>query len=100
MSTTNQTTFDVGDQPTLIWSFTDEAGVPTSPTTIDFSQKAPDKTVVVEAIADATETSTGVFSWQIPAPFDAPGTWKYRAAGTSGLIVAEELTLKVRKSAF
>lgn len=100
MSTTSSNTFDIGDQPTLVWTFRDEDGVLASPVAIDFSQIAPDGTRTDESIGDATEESTGVFSWTIPAPFDAPGTWQFRAAGTSGVIAAEEVTVKVRKSAF
>ena len=100
MSTTNDRTFDIGDQPTFVWTFRDEENVLTSPLVVQFSQRAPDGTIVTENLGDATEESPGVLSWQIPAPFNASGTWKYRAAATSGVVVAEELTVKVRKSAF
>jgi len=100
MSTATSTSFDIGDQPTLVFTFTNEAGVLESPTAITFSQIAPDGTQINENQTNATQESTGIWSWTIPAPFDAPGTWKYRAAATAGLIVAEELSLKVRKSAF
>jgi hypothetical protein len=101
MSTTSSTnTFDIGDKPTLVFTFTDEDGVLTTPTAVDFTQRAPDGTETAKTIVDATEESTGVLSWPIPAPFDAPGTWKFRAAATAPFFTAEELTLKVRKSAF
>ena len=99
-TTTNSKTFDIGDQPTFVWTFRDENDVLTTPLAVTFSQRAPDGTVVIENFGNATEESTGVLSWQIPAPFTAPGTWKYRVAATSGVVVAEELTVKVRKSAF
>ena len=92
--------FDIGDQPTFVWTFRDENDVLTTPLAVTFSQLAPDGTLTTENLGNATEESTGVLSWQIPVPFDAPGTWKYRVAATSGVIVAEELSVKVRKSAF
>jgi len=94
------TTFDIGDQPTLVFTFTDENGVLTTPTAVDFTQKAPDGTETAKTVLDATVESTGVLSWLIPAAFDAPGTWKFRAAATAPFYTAEELVLKVRKSHF
>lgn len=99
-TTTDDRTFDIGDQPTFVWTFKNENGILTTPLAVTFSQRAPDGAIVNENLGNATEESTGVLSWQIPAPFNAPGTWKYRAAATSGVVVAEELTVKVRKSAF
>jgi hypothetical protein len=99
-TTTSSRNFDIGDQPTFVWTFRDENDVLTTPLAVTFSQIAPDGTRTDENLGNATEESVGVLSWQIPAPFNAAGTWKYRVAATSGVVVAEELTVKVRKSAF
>jgi hypothetical protein len=93
-------TYNIGDQPTLIVTFRNELGVLEDPTTIQFDQRAPDGTVTTRTQDNAVNTDVGIWEWMIPEPFDAPGTWHFRAAGTSGIIAVEEVTVKVRKSAF
>lgn len=94
--------YNVGDMPTLKATFYDKAEPPAlaNPTTIEFKLKAPNGTVTTATQAAATNPSIGVWLWPIPAPFDAPGTWKFRAAGTGGVVTAEELVIKVAKSSF
>jgi hypothetical protein len=94
--------YDIGDQPSLKATFYDDSEPPVlaDPTAITFSLKAPDGTVVSGTESSATNPSTGVWLWTIPAPFDAPGTWYFRAAATAGLITAAETSIKVRKSNF
>jgi dihydroorotase-like cyclic amidohydrolase len=77
-----------------------EPPVLADPTAITFSLRAPDGTEVNGTEANATNPSTGVWLWTIPEPFDAPGTWHFRAAATAGLVTAAETSVKVRKSAF
>jgi hypothetical protein len=60
----------------------------------------PAGTIVTETIADATEVSTGVYEWPIPAAFDSHGRWVLRAAGTAPIETAAELVVRVRNSAF
>ena len=100
VATQESQTFDMGDRPTLVAVFKDKAGQLDDPTGITFSLMAPDGTIQSEDQTAATNPSTGVWEWQIPAPFDAPGTWRMHALATAGLQVAEEIVVKVRKSTF
>lgn len=93
--------FDLGDRPTLEATFRNKEGVLENPTAITFRLMAPSGTITAtEDETFATNPSTGVWEWQIPDPFDAPGTWKFHALATSGMQVAEEIAVKVRKSSF
>jgi len=100
VTTNNAQTFDMGDRPTLVATFRNKSGVLEDPTEITFSLMAPDETIESQDETFAASTSTGIWEWQIPAPFDAPGTWRFHAVATSGMQVAEEMAVKVRKSAF
>jgi hypothetical protein len=100
VTTQDNQTFDMGDRPTLVAVFKNKAGQLDTPTGVTFSLMAPDGAVQSQDETFAVNSSTGVWEWQIPAPFDAPGTWKMHALATAGLQVAEEVAVKVRKSAF
>ena len=100
VTTGNTQTFDMGDQPTLVATFRDKTGDLDTPTRVTFRLKAPNGDVVSQDETFATNSSTGVWEWQIPDPLDAPGTWRMHALATSGLQVAEEVEFKVRKSKF
>jgi hypothetical protein len=92
------TLYDIGDQPTLTATFADADGAAADPSAITFSLKAPDGTVTTATEADATNPAVGVWKWPIPAAFDAPGPWHFRAEATAGLQTAEELSVRVRPS--
>jgi hypothetical protein len=92
--------YDVGDRPVLIATFADEDGVATSVTAGSFKIISPAGTTTTESISDATEVSTGVYEWQIPAAFTTSGRWVLRAAGTAPIETAAELVVRVRDSAF
>ena len=100
VTTGNTQTFDMGDRPTLVATFRTLAGVLDDPTAITFRLMAPDGTVETQDETFATNSSIGVWEWQVPGPLDAPGTWRFHAVATSGMQVAEEIAVKVRKSAF
>jgi hypothetical protein len=92
--------YDIGDRPVLVATFRDEDDVLTVMSAIAFKIISPAGTVTTEAIGDATSPSTGVYEWQIPAAFSTAGRWVLRAAGTSPIETAAELTVRVRASAF
>lgn len=92
--------YDIGDRPTLIATFADADGVLTTMAAIAWKIIDPAGTVTTNAIGASTETSTGVYEWQIPAAFALHGTYVLRAAGTSPIETAAELKVRVRDSAF
>ena len=97
---TTTSVYDIGDQPTLVATFVDSAGVPADPTGITFKVMDPDGVVTTEDETDATNPATGTWHWTLPAAFDQDGNWKVRAAATAGLICAVETTIRVRDSFF
>ena len=100
VTTTNAQAFDMGDRPTLVATFRDKEGQLDTPTGVTFSLQSPSGVIQSQDQTSAINSSTGVWEWQIPAPFDAPGTWRMHALATAGLQVAEEIVVKVRKSTF
>lgn len=93
-------TFDVGDRPTLVATFRNKTGDLNTPSSVMFSLMAPNGDIESRDETFATNPSTGVWEWEIPSPFDVPGTWRFRALATAGLQVAEEIEVVVRKSKF
>jgi hypothetical protein len=92
--------YDIGDRPTLVATFYDINETLADPEAITFSLLAPDGTVTEGDETDATSPSVGVWHWQIPAAFDQPGWWAFRAAATAGLETAAETHIEVRPSSF
>lgn len=95
-----QEVYDIGDRPVLTATFRDEDDVLTAMTAITFKIISPAGTVTSNTIANATNPSTGVYEWQIPAAFTTSGRWVLRAAGTSPIETAAEMVVRVRDSAF
>jgi hypothetical protein len=91
-------TYDIGDRPTITATFTNLAGDLANPSAITFQTKAPDGTVVTDNQADATNTGVGVWTYLLPAAFNAAGTWVTRVQATAGLETAGEYAFKVRES--
>lgn len=94
------TIYDIGDLPTATVTFRDLAGDLSSPSAITFQLKAPDGTIETADQDDATEDSTGVWSWTPTTEFDQVGRWHYRAAATAPFKTAVETTVLVRTSEF
>ena len=93
-------TFDIGDQPTVVVTFKDAGGTLADPTAITFSVLAPAGTAVSEDQTNATNPSTGIWHWELPSAIDRAGKWQVRAAATLGLICAVEDSFHVRDSDF
>lgn len=83
--------YDIGDRPTLIAQFTNEAGTAADPTAITFTLKAPDGTLTTATQSAATNPAVGTWKWPIPAAFDQSGVWWFRAEATAGLETAAEM---------
>ena len=74
--------YDVGDAVRLEASFTDMAGVPTDPTTVELRIRKGDGTVVEVTGASITKDSAGEYHYDLSLA-DAPsGIWVYVFEGT------------------
>jgi hypothetical protein len=95
-------TFEIGDLPIVVALFTDVEGTPTNPTTVVFKTRTPTGTITTYTSPDASIVNGEVGEWTFtfPAALSIPGTWYVRAAGTSGLISAEEVGFEVSPSRF
>ena len=82
----------VGDRCTVVTTFKNEAGVLTSPVTVTGEYRAPSATTPTPLAA--TESSTGVWRMLLPT-FTEGGIWAWHIAGTSGLIAADQGTIRV-----
>lgn len=94
--------YDVGDQPTALCAFTDDAGNPASPTQVRFILRDPAGIETEYAFPGDPEISDrggGVFAFAVPVLVDHGKYW-VRAKGTEGLFAADEITFTVSKSAF
>lgn len=89
-------TYDIGDKPVLVTTFKDEAGVLTTPATREAKYKKPDGTVLTLV---PTVSSVGVLRTELPT-LDQAGVWKWRVAGLTGLIAADEDQFTVEASSF
>lgn len=91
-------TWDIGDQITVVATFTDADGVLTNPTTVTCSHRSPSG-VEVTGAAPTANPATGVFHYTLPV-FTETGPWAWRIKGTAGLIAAVEGVVTVRKTKF
>jgi hypothetical protein len=103
-------TYDIGDAPTLIATFTDEAGGLADPTEVIFRYKDPEGTLVelqhwtaAAPGTDITKVSTGKFSARVPIT-KSGGYYAWHWLGTGAVQAAKEsdpdTALKVRTSGF
>lgn len=92
--------YDIGDRPTLTFTFRDLDGDLADPTAITFRLLDPDGNETTEDETDATNTTTGVWVWELPQTFDESGRWFARAEGTETVIAAVETQIPVRPSRF
>lgn len=90
----NSTPLDIGDVATVTSTFTNAAGAPTNPTVVTLRIKKPTGTVTVVNQASLTNTSAGV--WTYDVAIDTAGIWWYRFEGTGAVAAAEEDYLFVR----
>lgn len=84
-------TYQIGDRKVVSTTFTNEAGVPTSPSTVVGEYRKPGGAVTPLTPA---EQSAGVWRMTLPT-FDEPGIWSWHIAGTAGLIAADQGLIKV-----
>jgi hypothetical protein len=92
--------FTIGTLVTVTVQFTNDAGLPADPSAITFLQRDPTGAVVTMDESDATNPAVGTWVWTASRPFDLPGTWRWRAVGTAGVVAAVERTASVAKSLF
>ncbi len=91
-------TWDIGDQITVVTTFTDTSGALADPTTVVCAHRKPSGTEVTGA-APTAHPSVGVYHYTLPV-FDEVGPWAWRMKGTAGLIAAVEGVVTVRKTKF
>jgi len=94
------TTYDIGDRPVVVASFTDDEGAAADPSAITFSVKDPSNNVATGDQTDASNPSVGTWHWPLPTAVDEAGEWWVRVEATAGLQTAEELSFQVRPSEF
>lgn len=92
--------YTIGDQPVITFTFYTNDNELLSPTAIDFTVVDPAGAETAQTIGDANETSEGTFDWTLPSVLDSQGIWYARAAATSGLVAAVEVSFRVRASQF
>jgi hypothetical protein len=83
--------YEIGDRIVVQTTFTNEAGVPTSPSTVVAECKSPTGTVTP---LSPTEASPGVFRATLPT-FTEKGVWRWYIAGTAGVIAADQGVVSV-----
>ncbi len=88
--------YDIGDKPALLTTFKDEAGTLTTPTTREAKYKKPDG---VTTTVVPTVSSVGVLRTDLPI-LDQAGVWRWRVAGVTGVVAADEGQFTVTGSAF
>lgn len=92
--------FQIGDLLEVTVEFVNLAGAPADPTLIDFFIRDPSGNIASLDQEDATNPSVGEWKWLMPSAFDQPGTWRFRAAATQGVVAAVERTARVAPSLF
>jgi hypothetical protein len=83
--------YEIGDRIVVQTTFTNEAGVPTSPSTVVAECKSPTGTVTP---LSPTEASPGVWRAILPT-FTEKGVWRWYIAGTAGVIAADQGVVSV-----
>jgi len=71
--------------------FVDEVGVPTDPTTVIITFRAPDGTLLTPVV-----TNLGVGLYRAEVVVNAGGLWVVQAEGTGALVIIEEAQFEVR----
>lgn len=88
--------YDIGDKPALLTTFKDEAGTLVTPATREAKYKTPDGTITTII---PTVTSVGILRVDLPS-LNQSGVWRWRVAGLTGLVAADEGQFTVRDSVF
>lgn len=98
---TREIAYDIGDLAEIVVHFTNiSSGLPANPTAITFTQRNPAGAKIVLNESNATNPAVGEWHWLLPQPFNMAGVWRFRAAGTNGVIAAAEITARVNPSLF
>jgi hypothetical protein len=82
----------IGDRKKVRTVFTNDVGVPTSPTTLVGEYRKPSGAAAVPLTP--TDLGSGVVETILPT-FDEAGTWPWYVAGTAGVIKADQGFIKV-----
>lgn len=85
----------MNDVVTVTGTFRNTAGTLANPTTTSLRIKKPDGTVTVVNQASLTNSSAGIWTYDIT--IDAAGIWRYRFDGTGAVAAAEEDFFYVRR---
>jgi hypothetical protein len=88
----------VGARPIVEARFRDEDGVLTDPSAVTVITRDPngDETQYDTPDGAITNPSTGVWQFQFPAAITVAGIWWIYFQGTSGVIAASQIKLRVR----
>lgn len=86
------TAFNQGARVIVETTFRNEAGVPTSPSTVVGDYRSPTGTAAVSLTP--VEASPGVWRMTLPI-FDVGGQWLWYIAGTAGVIAADQGSITV-----
>lgn len=97
---TRKASYSIGTLVTVTVNFTNAAGAPADPTGITFLERDPTGAVVARTHTSATNPAVGKWVWEASRAFDIPGTWRWRAVATAGLVTASEITAKVEPTLF
>lgn len=90
--------YDIGDQPTVTATIKDTAGTLADPTavTVKFIDPSGNQTTG----DNATQSSTGVYTWTFPNALDEAGLWRVKFFASGALVAAEEIGVRVRGTDF
>ena len=97
---TREASYPIGTLVTVTVNFTNAAGQPADPTGITFLERDPAGAVVTRNETNATNPAVGTWVWPASRAFDIPGTWRWRAEATAGLVTATEISAKVDPTLF
>jgi len=92
--TSDAARYDIGDAVVLATRFTDAQGVPTDPTTVTLTVRAPDATVETVTGAQLGHSAAGTYTHVLVAA--QAGVHRYRWAGTGAVQEASEGSFSVR----
>lgn len=94
-------TYEIGDAVRCTTSFRNDAGQLFDPTTVKFSYKRPDETVITKIFGtDAEIVKDAVGKYRIDVAATAAGEWFYRWFSEGNGQAAAERAFKVRRSNF
>lgn len=93
--------YDIGDKPTLSYTFLNAAGAAADPTVVTLKLRTPagvETSHVHGTDVNVVKDSVGVYHYELPLAESGLYTWRW--IGTGALVCADEGTIPVRASRF